>query len=75
MKKLILALSIIGLSAAASYAQELDMVKVDTDGNGLVSLEEANAMGWAWNAEQFAGADKDGDGSLNAEEFSAATQG
>lgn len=75
MKKLILALSISGLTVASSYAQELDMVKVDADGNGLVSLEEATAMGWSWTADQFAGADADGDGSLNAEEFAAATQG
>ena len=72
MKKLVLALSILGFSGAHALAQEKDFTVVDANADGMVSMEEATAAGWTWTAEQFAAADADGDGSLNADEFTAA---
>jgi len=72
MKKLVLALSILGFSGAHALAQETDFTKVDANADGLVSMEEATAAGWNWTQEQFTAADTDGDGSLNADEFTAA---
>ena len=80
MKRILLALAVAGfasLSALAVSAQaaEMDFSAVDTDANGMVSLEEAVAAGWEWSEEQFDEADADGDGALNSEEFAAATAG
>ena len=72
MKKLVLALSILGFSGAHALAQEKDFTKVDANADAFVSMEEATAAGWTWDADQFKAADSDGDGSLNAEEFAAA---
>ena len=72
MKKLLLALSILGFSGAHALAQEKDFTKVHANADGMVSMEEATAARWTWTAEQFAAADADGDGSLNADEFTAA---
>ena len=73
MKKVILALGLAGFASAALAAGEMDFAKVDADANGLVSMEEASAAGWEWTEEQFKAADKDADGSLNADEFAAAS--
>ena len=76
MKKLILALSMAGFAAlsaqAPALAQEADFAKVDANADGMVSMEEAAAAGWAWSEDDFKAADADGDGSLNADEFAAA---
>lgn len=73
MKKLILALGLVGFAAAPAIAQEMDFATVDADGNSMVSMEEATAAGWTWSEEEFKAADSDGDGSLNADEFKAAS--
>jgi len=73
MKKFVLALSLIGLGVFPALAQEADFATVDSSGDGLVSMEEAGAAGWAWTEDQFKAVDADGDGGLNAEEFAAAT--
>jgi len=76
MKTLIGSLGLIGLLAAApAFAGEMDFSKVDADGDGMVTMEEASAAGWEWSAEDFAAADANADGSLNAEEFAAAAAG
>lgn len=75
MRMLIVALGLAGLVAAPAMAAEMDFAVVDSDGSGLVSVEEAAAAGWEWSEEQFAEADADGDGYLNAEEFAAAVAG
>lgn len=75
MKKLVLALAFAGFASASALAAEMDFAKVDADGNGMVSMEEAAAAGHEWTEEQFKAADKDGDGSLNADEFAAAIAG
>ena len=74
MKKLIIAASVAAFATAAFAAGEMDFAKVDADGDGQVTMEEATAAGWDWNEEQFAAADTDGNGTLSAEEFAAAAQ-
>ncbi len=73
MKKLILALAITGFTAGSSLAQA-SFESIDADQSGGVTLAEAGAAGLTWTEEQFAAADTDADGSLNADEFAAATQ-
>lgn len=75
MKKLILALSFLGFSGVHAMAAEMDMSVVDANADGLVSMEEATAAGWEWTEDQFKSVDADGDGSLNADEFAAASAG
>ena len=73
MKKIVLALGIATLSTSAFAAGEMDFAVVDANADSLVSLEEATAAGWEWTQEQFTAADTDADGSLNADEFAAAS--
>jgi hypothetical protein len=73
MKKLILALAMIGFSLPA-FAQMTDFVSVDANADGEVTFEEAAAAGLPWTQEQFNAADTDGSGTLSEEEFSAAEQ-
>lgn len=64
----------VGPAIAQDAPKEMDFVKVDVDANGKVTPEEALAAGWAWTPEQYAAADRDGDGSLSADEFVTATK-
>jgi hypothetical protein len=85
MKNLVLALGVaigtvgsVGLigmlaSTLSANAQEMDFMKVDANADGMVTLEEAIAAGWAWTDEQYAAADRDSNGSLSADEFVSAT--
>ena len=73
MKTLFLALGLVGLAVAPALSAEMDFEIVDSDGSGLVWVEEAAAAGWEWTDEEFEEADTDGDGYLNVEEFNAAT--
>lgn len=75
MRMLVVALGLAGLVAAPALAAEMDFAVVDSDGNGMVTMEEATAAGWEWTEEQFAAADANGDGSLSAEEFAVAAAG
>ncbi len=69
MKKILAALAVSVLAISAAHAAELS--EVDTDGNGTVSMEEAKAAMPDIDEDAFNGADADGDGQLNAEEFAA----
>jgi hypothetical protein len=83
MKNLVLALGVaggmfasaglIGSLVTAANAQEKDVLKVDANSDGMVTLEEAIAAGWNWTEDQFSTADKDQNGSLSADEFVSAT--
>lgn len=80
MKRIVLALAVAGFASLSvlsmsAQAAETDFAMVDTDADGMVSLEEVTAAGWDWSEEQFDEADADGDGALNSEEFAAATAG
>jgi EF hand len=75
MKMLVVALALAGIVAAPALAVEVDFEVVDSDGNGMVTMEEVTAAGWEWTEEEFTAADTNGDGSLSAEEFAAATAG
>ena len=73
MKKLVLALTVLGLAAAPAMAATMDFKSVDADGDGQVTLVEAMNAGLDWTAEQFAAADTDGSGGLSEEEYKAVT--
>lgn len=73
MKKLILALALTGFATSASLAQAT-FETIDADQSGSITYAEATAAGMPWTEAQFAEADRDADGALNAEEFAAATQ-
>jgi hypothetical protein len=73
MKKLILAMGLVGLVAGNAVAAEMDYAKVDANADGSVSMEEATAAGWERTEEQFKAADADASGGLSADEFKAAS--
>ena len=73
MKKLILALTLSTFAASAAFAQA-SFEEIDEDANGSVTLAEANSAGIPWTEDQFNLADKNGDGALDADEFTAAVQ-
>jgi hypothetical protein len=70
MKKLLLALAVISFSLPA-FAQTVDFTVADDNGDGTVTLEELGTTGVSFTAEEFARADADGDGVLNAAEYAA----
>lgn len=69
MKKFIVALGISALAMTAAQAAELS--EIDTNGDGVISMEEAKVAMPDLSEEAFSGADADGDGSLNAEELAS----
>ncbi len=73
MKKLILAMGIIGLATSGALAQEMDYAVVDANADGSVTMEEATTAGWTWTEDQFKAADADGSGGLSTDEFKAAS--
>jgi len=78
MKKLVLALALLGLAGAPAYAQTTtapEFASVDTNGDGQVSMEDIKAAGVELTEEQFAAADIDGSGSLSEDEYKTATAG
>ncbi|MFW2544531.1 hypothetical protein ACN2XU_17990 [Primorskyibacter sp. 2E107] len=67
------ALAVIALLPAA-MAQAQDSMSLDTSGDGLVSIEEMQAVHSDISTEQFLEMDSDGDGLLNADELAAASE-
>jgi uncharacterized protein (DUF2141 family) len=51
------------------------MEAADTDADGMVTLEELQAMHTDITAEDFAALDVNGDGSLDADEYAAGVDG
>lgn len=72
MKKLVFALGVAGFAAMPALAAEMEFAQVDTDNSDLVSTEELEAASLELSEEEFAAADADADGYLNAEEFAVA---
>jgi len=72
MRFWVFALCFAGLISRSAFAAELTFAAVDVDGSGLISIEEVEAAGLDWTAEEFAAADMDADEYLNQEEFEAA---
>lgn len=63
---------LLGLSAAATALHAMEpyiFEEIDTDHNGAISMEEAKVR--ADLSTDFATADKDGDGTLSVDEYSA----
>lgn len=73
MKKFVFVSAIASLLAGPALAQA-SFEAVDENGDGAVTLTEANAAGYTWTDAQFKLADTNGDGSLDADEFAAATR-
>ncbi|ODB35597.1 calmodulin [Pseudoalteromonas sp. BMB] len=68
MKNVLAALSIAGLSmVSASALAGDDFAKLDTDGNGSISVAEAGVS--ASLSEQFADLDTNADGELSKSEY------
>lgn len=67
MKKFLAVLAVSVLAAGTAHSAEL--TEVDTDSDGKVTMEEAKAKMPDLTEDSFKTADADGDGSLNAEEF------
>ncbi len=70
MKTARFALAVLLAGTTASFAQDA----LDTDGDGLVSLAELQAVYADFAAEDFAQVDIDGDGLLNGDEMALATE-
>lgn len=70
MKTITLTIAALGLSTVAAFAQgaTVDLASIDTDGNGTVSLAEAQVVWPDLTQEQFTTADADASGELSAEE-------
>ncbi|MCY6383083.1 hypothetical protein [Hoeflea prorocentri] len=70
MKQLLLAMGFTAFSMAA-YAQTVDFATADADGNGVVTMEEAQAAMPDVSPDAVAAADSDGDGVLTVSEYEA----
>jgi hypothetical protein len=79
MKKLVLALSVVGLAVAPALAQttstQPEFASVDADSNGQVTMEEITTAGVAMTEQEFAAADADASGWLSEEEYKTAVAG
>lgn len=74
MKKIMLSLAVLSLSAAGAYAQAAtDFASVDADQSGEISWTELQVAFPDLTEEQFTAADLDKSAGLNAEEFATLT--
>jgi hypothetical protein len=73
MKKVLLSLALVSMTTLSAHAAEMDFATVDANSDGMVTMEEATAAGWEWSEDDFKAADTDANGSLNADEFAAAS--
>ena len=70
MKTARMALAVLALGTSAAFAQ----AALDTDGDGMVSLAEVQAVVADFTEEQFAGVDANADGMLDEAELAAAVE-
>lgn len=68
MKKTLIALGFVAFTAPA-FAEAVDFTTADSDGDGMISMEELKAAMPDVTDEAATAADADGDGSLNADEY------
>lgn len=70
MKKILISVAALALATSGAFAQNtVDFATVDTDGNGTVSLAEAQAVWKDLTEDAFKAADADASGELSAEEL------
>ncbi|CDP52295.1 hypothetical protein [Paradevosia shaoguanensis] len=70
MKKILISVAALALATSGAFAQNtVDIKTVDTDGNGTVSLAEAQAVWKDLTEDAFKAADADASGELSAEEL------
>lgn len=70
MKITQMAFAVVLAGTTAAFAQDV----YDADGDGMVSLGELQAVHTDFTEEQFAEADTNGDGMLDADELAAASE-
>ncbi len=70
MKTTLITTATLAALALPAFAQ--DAVVLDADEDGLITLEEAQAVYPEVSEDDFTAADKDGDGALNADEVTMA---
>ncbi len=73
IKRLVL-VALLAACAPALAIAAADFVKVDSNADGQVSLEELIAAGMNWDKDKFAAADTDKSGALSNSEFSASVK-
>lgn len=73
MRKTLLSLTVAAF-AAPSLLMAATFEEVDTDADGMVSMEEAMTAMPEASVEDLTALDSDGDGALSPEEFSAMPQ-
>jgi hypothetical protein len=72
MKKLLVSVLVLGMSASGALAQTAtDFMSVDVDASGDVTLTEAPAVWVDLTAEAYAAADTNGDSVVDEAEFTA----
>lgn len=69
MKKILASLSLVALMGGHALAQSEDFTTADTNGDGVISFEEASAVIENLSEETYMAADADGSGDLNNDEF------
>lgn len=74
MTKLIIPAVALVLLASPALAMSEGIAEVDTNGDGMLSMEELLAVNPETSAEDFAAMDINGDGALDADEVEAATE-
>jgi hypothetical protein len=72
MKKVLVAVLVLGLGSSAALAQAaVDFASLDVDASGAVTLTEAQALWPDLTAEAYAAADANGDARVDQVEFEA----
>ncbi|MEL7212221.1 MAG: EF-hand domain-containing protein [Pseudomonadota bacterium] len=65
-------LTLAGLTALALSTTAFANTEIDTDGDGVMSMEELQAAYPTLSEDLFAAMDANGDGTIDADEFKAA---
>ena len=71
MKNILIGLATIGFALPAYAQTGPDFSTVDSNKDGMVTMDEGGTSGVSWTEEEFKAADADGNGSLDEAEFAA----